>query len=168
MREVITTSIYRLSPNVFTHVVTKRRLTDYWWIPAIPIIVFIILGATIHPAFLYVALMTGFLIFPTALMMVYFSDALSRDGMLHSLPCQAMIHPDGRIRLCRFSKESDEKYPDIIAEENFNQEDIYKIEETNRHIIITVKHKRYAPKFVALEAFESEKDIENALNCLRP
>lgn len=164
---MITTSVYRLPANLFANTIMKRWVSRNWWIPILPTLLFVILGIWVNFSFIYVALMILLLVFPTVLMMVYFTYALSEAGRKHILPCKVSLNHDGNmiLKYYPFNYEEDKPAP-FIKEEIVDVGTLESITITGKYILIFEKKRVFLPRFIPLDAFATQDEADEVIKTL--
>lgn len=115
----------------------------------------------------YVALMLLFLVFPTALMIVFFFYALSPESRTQILPRTAGFGPD-RLSIEYFRPSEDktdneapeEAAPVVYSSESFAYDTIKSVSDSGKYLQIRMKRSPYLIRRIPLSAFVSADDAE--------
>lgn len=88
------TNEYSISANKYIKSVLLMVLSRWWWVPVLLVLLSLILS-TVNISFIYVALILIFIIFPTALMFIYFHQSTTQESRIAILKKTISIGNNG-------------------------------------------------------------------------
>lgn len=159
--KILETEYFSMSSNKYVKTILLMILFDYWW--AILLLLFgcALLAAMVNLAFIYVGLIILFILFPSALMFIYFYHSTTEEARIAVLSKKLILDDDKVI--VKFkpikpkSQEENEEsliYPKSVF---INKENIDKVEDMGGYIRVYIKGGRY--KFLTIPSNVVKGDL---------
>lgn len=159
--KILETEYFSMSSNKYVKTILFMILFDYWW--AILLLLFgcALLAAMVNLSYIYVGLIILFILFPSALMFIYFYHSTTEEARIAVLSKKLILDCDKII--VKFkpikpkSQEDNEEnliYPKSVF---INKEYIDKVEDMGGYIRVYIKGGRY--KFLTIPSNVVKGDL---------
>lgn len=164
--EHFTTSEFSICPNDYLKIETKRWLSKYWWIPALPILALLIYGVIFDIRFMLLGLILLFVIVPQILLLVYFSRALNPEIRQQLIKKQIIVNPEKSLQVILIPSDEDETSTPSPSWQ-IPWADIQSVSQSGRHLIFDINTSKQL-LIIPLDALPSRslasiffKDVKN-------
>lgn len=139
-------------------IVTRLFFKRYWWCPALPVVVFVVLAAVFADSrFLLVALIVAMAVIPAALPLIYYYYALAPEGRWSVLPHRLVADDDGLT--LHFTQ--DDLKPCVIARSHIVGRRV-----SRGCMLLMLDNRRLRFLAVPLEAFDGERHLRDFIATL--
>ena len=152
-KNVFETEYFSITSGKYVKTILLMMLFDYWWAILLLLLSCALLAALVNLAFVYVGLIILFILFPSALMFIYFYFSTTEEARIAVLSKKVKLEDD--IIVVQFepimpvSYEEDENAKPICPKSVFiKKEDIKKIDDMGAFIRIYLKGGKY--KFLTI------------------
>lgn len=88
------TTSFSVPASQYIRSVLLRVFAHWWWLPTLGIVAFLVLAALVDFAFVFVALILGFIIVPTVMMFAYFYHSTTPEARIAVLSKKIVIDKD--------------------------------------------------------------------------
>lgn len=159
--------MFRITPQTYAATLAKAWLAKWGWILIIPILIFALLGIVRNPAFYFVGLMVIFIVYPSVLLLVYFSEAL-RPETRRMIQPKMVEFKDEELRVSYFpfdfNPEEPASQPESVA--CFRPSEFSGFSDTGKFIEVRISGRKHDSIMIPVSAFASQNEASKAMGWL--